>query len=865
MQTHRLRLRPQIAAACLALCLGIANAAVARPVQLDDLLRAEDLGQAAIAPDGRWLVIETLAPYSEAGSFDFAGFSQPNLGRLMVADLNHPGPAQPLLPQAADAGYIAGPFSPKGRSMIVYRFRERIWDTGVVDLTTRQVRWLGIATERAAYGRTLQWRSETELVLIALPDGAAPIHLRVGWQAMDRLPDLWGRTRAGREPAVSISGSGRFLERRTIPKPRRLLKVDVRSGAVQTLASGGFFDLELSSTGRYLAAVADAEPIPLPLNDQVRVGTPTRRRDLVVVDLATATVRRPCETCDLIALLLAWSPTDDRLLVFARKPDQAWTAGSLLAVDAVTGGVAQVGKGLVAPEVAYDDEGIANVRADWMGADPIVYGRVVGEGGQTRSDWLRLAARGPVNLTRGLPQAPPQIAALEPDGLSLVADGAAWRVEAMGRSRRLAGGLGLRPQALPQPGLGGRFKFNAPPRQEWVLARSSSGVERIRKTGALTSFPLSDGATPMAQRGDRIAVRLRDGRGVQQVVLMSPNRPPQTLLTVNAAFGEIDPAPLRPIHHKGPNGEALTSWLYLPGGRPSVKPPPLIVLPYPGKLYATPPARYAAGAINFTPNAQLLAAQGYAVLVPSLPRAENGEPAAGLADQILQIVDLIAAEGLIDPNRLAMWGHSFGGYAALVTATQTGRFKAIIAQAGAADLISGWGSIPPHYRAVPEDGHPTPLHMGSAEGGQVGLGAPPWADLDRYVRNSPVFEVEKITSPILLLHGDQDFVTLGQAEEMFAALYRQDKDAMLMTLWGEGHIPASPANLRAIYAEVLSWLDLNLTDPAEINDDRARARLRAPTSAAPSAPRPEALEDVRSRHARSDDPHSASDRAHRAR
>lgn len=814
MQRDAMRLRSQIAALCLALCLGAAGAADARPIQLDDLLRAEDLGQAAIAPGGRWLVIETLAPYDSAPSFDFAGYSQPSLGQLMVVDLDHPGPAQSLLAPEAGAGYLAGPFSPKGRSMIVYRFREKTWDTGIVDLATRRVRWLGVATELALYGRTLQWRSETELVLIALPDGSAPIHLRIGWQAMERLPDLWRTAREGRGATATIAGSGRFLDRRAAPLPRRLLKVDLPSGAVETLASGGFFDLELSSSGRHLAALADADPIPTLPSDLVRVGTPTRLRELVMIDLATATVRRPCETCDLLTHLLAWSPASDRVLVFARGRDQAWAAGSLLAVDAATGALARVGQGLVTPEIGHTDEGIANVRADWMGADPIVYGRVVGEKGQTRSDWLRIAASGPVNLTKGLAQAPPLIAALETDGLSLVAGGAVWRVDTAGGARRLTGGPDAQVQAFPRPGLGQRFKLNAPPRQDWLLARTPSGVERITTTGALTSFPMPASATPIAKSRGHLVVRSRDGRGVQQVLLMKPNGPPQGLLTVNAAFGDIDPAPLRPIHHTGPNGEALTSWLYLPLAHSSGRPPPLVVLPYPGKLQAAPPARYAPGAANFTPNAQLLAAQGYAVLVPSLPRAQDGEPAAGLADQILQIVDLVAAEGLVDPDRLAIWGHSFGGYAALATATQTGRFKAIVAQAGKADLVSGWGAVPPHYRAAPEDGYPTVLNMGWAEGGQAKLGAPPWVDLDRYVRNSPVFAADRITSPVFLIYGDQDFVALAQGEEMFAALYRQNKDAVLMTLWGEGHIPASPANLRAIYSEVLAWLDQTLNAPA---------------------------------------------------
>jgi dipeptidyl aminopeptidase/acylaminoacyl peptidase len=104
--------------------------------------------------------------------------------------------------------------------------------------------------------------------------------------------------------------------------------------------------------------------------------------------------------------------------------------------------------------------------------------------------------------------------------------------------------------------------------------------------------------------------------------------------------------------------------------------------------------------------------------------------------------------------------------------------------------------------------------MGFNETGQGGLKGPPWRDPERYRRNSPLFQADRVTTPIMLIHGDQDYVALAQGQAMFNALYRQNKDATLLTLFGERHLPASPANLRAIYAEVLPWLADRLEAPS---------------------------------------------------
>src|SRR5262249_54259389 len=148
--------------------------------------------------------------------------------------------------------------------------------------------------------------------------------------------------------------------------------------------------------------------------------------------------------------------------------------------------------------------------------------------------------------------------------------------------------------------------------------------------------------------------------------------------------------------------------------------------------------------------------------------------------------------GAFDATRLGLWGESFGGYGALAILTQTGRFRAAIAQAATSDLLAEWGGFQTTRRVDPREGLSPFYTQGWVEDFQPDLQAPPWRESARYVRNSPVWQADKVTTPLLLLHGDQDTFALAQPEEMFSALLRQGKDAELAIYWGQGHVIGGP-------------------------------------------------------------------------
>jgi pimeloyl-ACP methyl ester carboxylesterase len=103
-------------------------------------------------------------------------------------------------------------------------------------------------------------------------------------------------------------------------------------------------------------------------------------------------------------------------------------------------------------------------------------------------------------------------------------------------------------------------------------------------------------------------------------------------------------------------------------------------------------------------------------------------------------------------------------------------------------------------------GHSARGMVGTRSGGTERHAQP---DLSHFLRASPVFARGRITTPLLLVHGDQDPVPYPQAEEMFSALHRQRKAAILLTFFGESHSISSPPNIRRYFASAIGFLREN--------------------------------------------------------
>jgi len=205
----------------------------------------------------------------------------------------------------------------------------------------------------------------------------------------------------------------------------------------------------------------------------------------------------------------------------------------------------------------------------------------------------------------------------------------------------------------------------------------------------------------------------------------------------------------------------------------------------------------------------LFTSRGYAVILASLtlgPNREPGNPIQEMVDVLLPQVYRAAELGYVDVNRLAISGQSFGGYGTAAIVSRTNLFRAAVAISGIYDLPGTYGQFGP-------DG--SSFWIGWAEGGQARMGTHPWANLTRYLDNSPYYQADKIRTPMLLIHGDAD-MAYHDAQKLFSALRRLDRPAVLAAYAGQGHVISEWKRRSAIDAaeRMVAFYRRHLGDPS---------------------------------------------------
>ena len=169
--------------------------------------------------------------------------------------------------------------------------------------------------------------------------------------------------------------------------------------------------------------------------------------------------------------------------------------------------------------------------------------------------------------------------------------------------------------------------------------------------------------------------------------------------------------------------------------------------------------------------------------------------------EILEGVEkLLKSKPYIDPKRIGAIGASYGGFMTLSLGTRSDRFAALISHAGISTLSSYWG--------VGDWGY-TYSAVATAD-------SFPWNRPDIYVQKSPLFNAQKITTPLLLLHGDKDNnVPPGESYQMFTALKLLGKEVALVTFDGQQHWILEYDKRVQWMKTIMAWFDRFLKDQPE--------------------------------------------------
>jgi dipeptidyl aminopeptidase/acylaminoacyl peptidase len=187
---------------------------------------------------------------------------------------------------------------------------------------------------------------------------------------------------------------------------------------------------------------------------------------------------------------------------------------------------------------------------------------------------------------------------------------------------------------------------------------------------------------------------------------------------------------------------------------------------------------YRAPNVGTSINVTRYVSNGYIILEPDIVY-ETGYPGQSAMKCVIPAINTLVAQGYIDPKRIGIQGHSWGGYQITYMITQTNIFAAVEAGASVSNMISAYGGIRWGTGVVRQMQY---------EKGQSRIGAPPWDAPLQYIENSPIFWVERIRTPYLTIHNDGDTaVPWQQGIEFNTALRRLGKEAYMFNFNGEAH------------------------------------------------------------------------------
>ncbi|MFC2160026.1 prolyl oligopeptidase family serine peptidase [Acidobacteriota bacterium] len=247
---------------------------------------------------------------------------------------------------------------------------------------------------------------------------------------------------------------------------------------------------------------------------------------------------------------------------------------------------------------------------------------------------------------------------------------------------------------------------------------------------------------------------------------------------------------------KNKNGVDIEGRIYYPPDFSSNKKYPCIVYYYGG---TSPVTRDFGG--RYPKN--LWAAQGYIVYVlqPSGATGFGQEFSAAhvndwgltVADEIIHCVtQFLSVHSFVDPNRLGCIGASYGGFMTMLLQTRTNIFTAAVSHAGISSISSYWGEG----------------FWGYAYSAYATANSFPWNRKDIYINQSALFNADKISTPLLLLHGSVDTnVPPGESTQLFTALKLLGREVEYIQIYDQDHHILT-YNKRILWTKtIMAWFD----------------------------------------------------------
>ncbi|HKB13591.1 MAG TPA: S9 family peptidase [Vicinamibacterales bacterium] len=329
-----------------------------------------------------------------------------------------------------------------------------------------------------------------------------------------------------------------------------------------------------------------------------------------------------------------------------------------------------------------------------------------------------------------------------------------------------------------------------------ALVRARGTVQRVNvATGGVTQIAGGEWSGRMesvSADGKRGVATLSTPSAPAEVQLIDLTTGKNTAIThANPKLADFALSQFKTVTWKSKDGLDVEGMLWLPADYKPGTRVPLILSVHGGPAGAWD--------VGFRGINHVYAGLGWAILEPnvrgsasygdSLLRGNMKDIGGGDYQDLMSGVDRLVAEGIADPDHLAIRGWSYGGILGGWTLTQTTRFKA--ASLGA--MVADWTS-----EYAMGFNHDVRLWY---------IGGTPWESADNYRRQSSYTHIAKVTTPTLLLHGERDTTdTIGQSMMYYQGLKDRGVPARFIRFPREPHGFREPHHIRIRDTEEIAWL-----------------------------------------------------------
>lgn len=723
-------------------------------------------------------------------------------------------------------------WNPNGRKLAIVSvatsgYEIRIWDRIAHKISIRFDSDC-VVSSRALY---VQWLNATRLVLLS-PSTLCPQHVPHSAATADPTTNVSPIPCTGKPLAkAQVLQSGVPFPKSGFPQSC-LVVLDLERRAAHEIANGSFVDIQPSPDGRSIAALERVE-FEAPREDQLlqHLADPFRHRVLVFDVRTSDTKVVALGASNALDESLHWSPSS-RAIAFL---DFDWYSKALPCVSAYSleGNQIEHICGAIGIQTqaiqAFLESGVrAREYFAWLRSDELVL-RASHEQAGDEADWMVVKNGGlGQSVTQGLPETPENFYSAGRQTFAL-SGGHLWEIHPGEPARNVTDFCNCLIESVQEIAADGQGQINlraslAENHAQVLLDLSSEKM--IQKLDVPTGrWPLAvvmtaGRKTAVLESDSDLQLATTSGEDSQlhetaRKLIAWTTLPSKTVGTVTGFV------------YRTSDGRSLQARVTLPQDFTPGKRYPAIVIVYPGEDQPIPdkPTEVGPGRPDDAvwETASEYAGKGYVVIEPSSPVDDEAGKQGTILDELTE--DTVSAVneavrlGLVDSSRLAIVGHSNGGYMTLGILTRTNIFRAAVALAGPTDLASFYGTLSPSsvLEAGGEQYNLFPMSYNESVVPVPNQRTTPWAHPELYDKNSPYMGADLIHTPVMIVQGEKDYVPVQQGEEMFSALFRLGRRAEFVRYPDEGHMYVDRYNVLDLMARIDAWFTEFLTSSSPSN------------------------------------------------